>query len=291
MLMIHFAISGGSTAFTMSNREPHPAPPTVDTSRASIARVYDVGLGGKDNFEADRVVVDSILEIDPDACDMARAIRRWLIRAISYLSGNVGLDQFLDLGAGLPTVENTHDTAQRFSRDAVVVYVDNDPAVNAYGQAILTDNAHTFFANADLLQPAEVLSAREMANLDFERPLALIQCATLHHVDDEDDPWTAMREYIDALPSGSYVALLHWWNPADGGEGERHALELERRWRESSMGTGRYRTRAEIERFFDGLEILEPGVVEMDEWWPAGPQVGQPTLTQRLVLAGIGRKP
>lgn len=275
----------------MTNREPHPAPPTVDTSQASIARVYDVGLGGKDNFEVDRVVVDSILEIDPDACEMARGLRRWLIRVISYLSGNVGLDQFLDLGAGLPTVENTHETAQRFCRDATVVYVDNDPAVNAYGRAILTNNDHTFFANADLLEPGKVLSTPEVAQLDFERPLALIQCATLHHVDDEDDPWAAMREYIDALPSGSYVALTHWWNPADGSEAEQHALELERRWRDSSMGTGRYRTRAEIERFFDGLELLEPGIVEMDQWWPAGPQVGQPNLTQRLVLSGVGRKP
>lgn len=275
----------------MTTDEPHPAPPTVDTSRASVARVYDVGLGGKDNFEADRVVVDGILELDPDACAMARAIRRWLIRAISYLSGNVGMDQFLDLGAGLPTVENTHETAQRFNRDAVIAYVDNDPAVNAYGRAILTSNKQTHFATADLRRPAEVFAAPEVSRLDFTRPLVLLQCATLHHVDDADDPWTSMREYVDALPAGSYVGITHWWNPVDGGEAEQHALELERRWRESSMQSGRYRTREEIARFFDGLDLVEPGLVEMDDWWPAGPKVEEANLTQRLILAGVGRKP
>lgn len=275
----------------MTNDAPHPAPPTVDTSRASIARVYDVGLGGKDNFEVDRVVVNSILDVDPDACAMARAIRRWLVRAVGYLSGNAGFDQFLDLGAGLPTVENTHETAQRFNRDATVVYVDNDPAVNAYGRAILTSDERTRFATADLRRPAEVLAAPEVSRLDFSRPLVLLQCATLHHVEDADDPGAFMREYVDALPSGSYVGITHWWNPADGTEAEQHALELERRWRHSSMQSGRYRTREEIAQFFDGLELVEPGLVEMDEWWPAGPKLAEPNLTQRLVLAGLGRKP
>jgi SAM-dependent methyltransferase len=266
-------------------------PPEIDTSKASIARVYDAFLGGKDNFASDRVVYDAIIEIAPEGEEVAKAIRRWLIRTISYLSAYVGIDQYLDLGAGLPTVENTHQTAQRFNPHAVVVYVDNDPAVNAYGRALLEENDRTHFVTADLTKPADLLANPTVTRaLEFDRPMALIQCATIHHVDDEADPAGIMRHYIDALPSGSYIALTHWWDPADGREGAALAHELEHRWRTSSMGTGRYRTREEILSFFDGLELLEPGLVELDQWWPAGPPVRELSLVEHLILGGVGRK-
>lgn len=157
---------------------------------------------------------------------------------------------------------------------------------------MLEENDRTHFVTADLTEPAVLLAHPTVRRaLEFDRPMALIQCATLHHVDDDADPAGVMRQYIDALPSGSYVALTHWWDPADGGEGAALARELERRWRISSMGTGRYRTREEILSFFDGLQLLEPGLVELDQWWPAGPPVRELSLVEHLILGGVGRKP
>ncbi|GAB3904213.1 SAM-dependent methyltransferase [Kibdelosporangium lantanae] len=267
-------------------------PPEIDTSKASIARVYDAFLGGKDNFASDRVVYDSIIEIAPQAAEVAKANRRWLTRVVGYLSRYVGIVQYLDLGAGLPTMENTHQAAQRHKPNAVVIYVDNDPAVNAYGRALLEENDHTHFITADLTQPATLLEHPTVTRaLEFDRPMALIQCATLHHVDDQADPAGIMRQYIDALPSGSYVALTHWWDPADGSAGSTLAQEMQRRMRTSSMGTGRYRTREDILSFFHGLQLLEPGLVKLDEWWPPGPPIRERSLVEHLILGAVGRKP
>lgn len=267
-------------------------PTAIDTSRASIARVYDAALDGKDNYQVDRELLAQVLEITPGAALVAKALRRWLRRVTRYLAKEVGVDQFLDCGAGLPTVENTHEIAQRCNPEAVVVYLDNDPLVVAHGRALLEDNDRTHFLAADLTQPTDVL--RETAALrllDFDRPLALIMCATLHHVDDEQRPDEIMARYIDALPSGSYVALTHWWDPEDGGEGTELAKSVETTYRTSSMGTGRYRTRDEIMAMLPGLELLEPGLVEIDQWWPDGPAFTEPSLVERLILGAVGRKP
>ncbi|TWG08146.1 SAM-dependent methyltransferase [Saccharopolyspora dendranthemae] len=264
-----------------------------DTSKASIARVYDMFLGGKDNFAVDREVYEAIQAVSPHGDDVAKSIRRWLIRVVRHLAGfEVGIGQFLDIGSGLPTVDNTHEVAQRHNPDATVVYVDNDATVAAYGRALMEENDHTHFATSDLRDPAALLATPQVAKLDFSQPMVLIQCATLHHVDDDADPAAFMRRYADALPSGSYLAISHWWDPREElPEGHRMARELEQRWRESSMATGRYRTREEITELFGGLELVEPGLVELNDWWPDGPGMREPSLVERLILGGVAYKP
>lgn len=263
----------------------------VNTEVPSIARVYDAVLNGKDNFQVDREVVEGMLAAAPDQRTMAWNNRRWLSRVVGYLADVAGMDQFLDMGSGLPTVQNTHQVAQRWNRDAYVVYCDNDPAVNAYGRALLVENEQTAFATADLRKPREVLQAPEVrSKLDFDRPIVLMQCGTLVHVDDENDPWSTMREWVEALPSGSYVAITHGVNPMDGGPLEQQAFAVERAFHESDMGSGRWRTQGEVEALFEGLTLLEPGVVPVAEWWPSGPALGDPGVEQ-LLSGGVGYKP
>ncbi|WP_378740503.1 SAM-dependent methyltransferase [Nocardia brasiliensis] len=267
------------------------APVGVDITRASIARVYDATLGGKDNYPVDRYVVDKVAEVAPRQSDVARMNRRWLHRAVRYLAGTVGIDQFLDVGAGLPTVGNTHEIVQQQNPEAQVVYVDNDPVCNVHGRVLLERNEYTHFVPADLTEPNTLLTHPEVTpHLDLTRPLALILCGILHHVDDDLDPAGIMRQYIDALPVGSYVAITHFWDPADGSEAHEMAIELQRRFTTLGLGSGWYRTREEIASFFGDLELIEPGLVELDDWWPMGPAL-RPRLTEeRLLLGGVGHK-
>ncbi|MEU2039918.1 SAM-dependent methyltransferase [Nocardia niwae] len=267
------------------------APVGVDTTRASIARVYDATLGGKDNYEVDRYVRDKVAEVAPRQSDVARMNRRWLHRVVRYLAGTAGIDQFLDIGAGLPTVGNTHEIAQQQNPQARVVYVDNDPVCNIHGRVLLERNAFTHFVPADLTEPDILLEHSEVTpHLDLTRPLALILCGILHHVDDDLDPAGIMRRYIDALPAGSYVAITHFYDPADGGEAHEMAVELQRRFTEMGLGSGWYRTREQIASYFGELELIEPGLVELDDWWPMGPAL-RPRLTEeRLLLGGVGYK-
>lgn len=263
----------------------------VDTSIPSIARVYDATLGGKDNFAVDREVYEGFLRAAPDMHNMARNNRRWLARVVGYLADVVGMDQFLDMGSGLPTVQNTHQIAQQWNPEAVVVYVDNDPAVNAYGRALLVQNDQTAFATADLRRAREVLDTPEVhRKLDLNRPMVLMQVGTLLHVDDENDPWATMRNWVALLPHGSYVAITHPYNPNDASPLAEQASALERAFHDSDMESGRFRPRADIEEFFDGLQLLEPGLVPISEWHPSGPPVGEPGV-ERLLLGGVGYKP
>lgn len=269
----------------------HRPADTVDTSVPSVARVYDATLGGKDNFAVDRQVYEDFIRIAPDMRNMARNNRRWLARVVGYLADVVGMDQFLDMGSGLPTVQNTHQVAQQWNADAVVVYVDNDPAVNAYGRALLVENNQTAFATADLRRPREVLDNPEVGNkLNLNRPLVLMQVATLLHVDDENDPWTTMRDWVALLPHGSYVAITHTYNPHDHSPLAEQATALERAFHDSDMDFGRFRPREDIHPFFDGLHLLEPGLVPISDWHPSGPPVGEPGV-ERLLLGGVGYKP
>ncbi|WP_083887930.1 SAM-dependent methyltransferase [Nocardia asiatica] len=267
------------------------APVGVDTTRASIARVYDATLGGKDNYEVDRYVRDKVAEVAPRQSDVARMNRRWLHRVVRYLAGTAGIDQFLDIGAGLPTAVNTHEVAQQQNPEARVVYVDNDPVCNIHGRALLECNDQTRFVLSDLTEPDTLLRHSEVTqHIDLTRPLALILCGILHHVDDDLDPAGIMRRYVAALPAGSYVAITHFYDPADGGEAHDMAVELQRRFTEMGLGSGWYRTREQIASYFGDLELIEPGLVELDDWWPMGPAL-RPRLTEeRLLLGGVGYK-
>lgn len=266
-------------------------PPQIDTTKPSIARVYDAFVGGKDNFEVDREVLRQIQELAPEAVQVGRQCRAWLIRVVRFMAGNAGVDQFLDLGSGLPTAENTHQAAQRINNEATVVYVDNDPSVAAHGRALLEENEFTHFAVADLRKPDEVLNHETVRkHLDLDRPVGLIHSNTLHHVADADDPAGIMRTYLGALASGSYLAISHLHNPADGSSRAQLAEESEIKFN-SMMGSCFYRSRDGIQELFAGLEMIEPGLVNLFDWWPDGPRLTEPSEGEFNLLGGVGRKP
>lgn len=266
--------------------------PIIDTTKPSLARSYDAFLNGKDNFEVDREVVRQVEQVLPESRHIAIENRQWLIRAVRFLTREAGINQFLDIGSGLPTAENTHEAAQRVVPDATVVYVDNDPACLAFGRALLEGNDYTHFVGADLTHPQELLAHQSVTQqLDFDRPLAMLQCATLHHVPDEQKPHEIMSVYIDALPSGSYVLLTHFCDPEDNGELTATARGMEQRLLDAGLGSGFWRTRDEIQAFFGGLEMVHPGLVPLHEWWPDGPRLRELTPADQLILGGVGRKP
>ncbi|WP_188984459.1 SAM-dependent methyltransferase [Saccharopolyspora thermophila] len=265
--------------------------PQIDTTKPSIARVYDAFVGGKDNFEVDREVLRQIQQIAPEAIHVGRQCRAWLIRVVRFLAGHAGIDQFLDLGSGLPTAENTHQAAQRVNHEANVVYVDNDPSVAAHGRALLEENEYTHFVVGDLRNPAEILQDPIVTrNLDLTRPVALIQCNTLHHVTDDEDPVGIMQEYVEALAPGSYIAISHLHNPADGSRRAKLAEESQQKFN-SMMGTCYYRTRSQITELFCGTEFVEPGLTYLFDWWPDGPLLQPPADGEYNLLGGVARKP
>lgn len=267
------------------------APDGLDSTQVSVARVYDAALGGKDNYEVDRRVLDAILEVAPRMTDLARMNRSWLERVVRYLAGMADIDQFLDIGAGLPTSYNTHEIAQGENRAARVVYVDNDPMCEAHGRALLEANEKTLFVPGDLTAPGTLLDHPTVArHLDTTRPIAVILGAVLHHIDDEQDPAGIVRRYIEALPPGSAVAITHFRDPDDGAEAHRLAQEVQRRYLEKGVGTGWFRTDEQIASFFGDLELMEPGLVELGDWWPWGPTVCPPATEHRLMLGGVGYK-
>lgn len=262
----------------------------IDTSTPSVARVYDAFLGGKDNFEVDRAVFRQVDDISPQFKDGARAGRAWLARATRFLAAEARLDQFLDLGAGLPSAQNTHQVAQQVNPDAKVVYVDNDPVVAAHGRALLEENDLSHLVMGDLRHPDEIWNHPEIGEyLDLSRPLALMQCATIHHVPDSERPDEIMRRYIELLPSGSYLAFSHFHDPEDGAEGTELARFVEDIFANGPMGSGFFRTRDEILSYFGDLELVEPGLVQLDQWRP-DESTPASTTANKIALAGVARK-
>ncbi len=265
-------------------------PAHIDITKASIARVYDAALNGKDNYEIDREVVKRLEQIAPEIGRFTWDHRNFLIRVTRFIATQAGITQFLDCGSGLPTAENTHQVAQRIQPDARVVYVDNDPVVLAHGRALLVENDHTHFSAADIFEPRQILNDEVVRKyLDFSEPIALFQLGTLHHYNGERDPASIMAEYIDALPSGSYVAISHFLDP----ENEHTALakRLQQVFVNSPLGSGWFRPRAEIMAMFAGLELVEPGLTRCVDWWPDGPQLKPLEPAQHCIVGGVGRKP
>jgi len=258
--------------------------PEVDTSRPSIARVYDAVLGGKDNFAADRAVVAEVQKTFPDGGGAARVNRALLGRAVRYMA-QAGIDQFLDLGSGLPTVQNTHQIAQAVDPAARVVYVDNDPMVLAHGRALLAENKSTIVVTADLMEPEQLLARPEITGfLDLSRPLGLIMAAIVHHILDEEDPYDLVARYTSLLPSGSYLLLTHFSNSSPEARGLEEVLLR-------TLGRGQLRSREEIARFFDGLELVEPGLVHLPDWHPDEPVSRPLDISGLLYLGALARKP
>ncbi|HEX6344941.1 SAM-dependent methyltransferase [Umezawaea sp.] len=267
------------------------APVYIDTTKASIARVYDAFLYGKDNYEIDREVLRRVQRVAPEAATLAWDNRAFLIRASRFIASQTGITQFLDLGSGLPTAENTHQVVQRLQPDATVVYVDNDPVVLAHGRALLEENDQTHFTAEDIFEPEKILENEVVRkHIDFDKPVALFQMGTLHHYDGERSPADIMKAYVDALPSGSYVGLSHFYDP----QTEEHS-ELARRMEEtflhSPMGTGVFRKRDEILAMFPGLDLIDPGLTLCAEWWPDGPQIKPLDQVSYCIVGAVGRKP
>ncbi len=239
------------------------APPGIDTTVPHSARIWNYWLGGKDNYPVDREAGDQYVAVFPAIVDIARADRYFLGRAVRYLAGEVGLRQFLDIGTGLPTADNTHEVAQRVAPDCRVVYVDNDPLVLAYARALLTSTPEgvTDYIDADLFDPDEILS-RAAATLDLTKPVAVTFMGTLGHVGDLDEAYRIVRHLMDALPVGSHLALN------DGTDTDEALNTAQAAYNTSGALPYHLRTPDQIARFFDGLELVEPGVVSVPLWRP-----------------------
>ncbi|MFI9598192.1 SAM-dependent methyltransferase [Nonomuraea sp. NPDC052265] len=276
----------------MADDEQGTPPPGVDTTKPSVARVYDYMLGGKDNFEIDREVAQMALGIAPDAPQAARSNRDFLARVVRDLAVEVGIRQFLDIGSGLPTQGNVHEIAQAAAPGCRVVYVDHDPIVLVHGRALLAVDDGTTVIEADIRRPDDILDHPETRQLlDLDEPVGLLLFGILHHLADEEDPAGIAARLIARLAPGSHVAVSHFHNPMEEHpEVSRQAFEAERLFNDT-MGTGRWRTREEILGFFDGLELLEPGLTPLAEWRPEPgyrPALG---ITYHTFLGGVGRKP
>jgi hypothetical protein len=267
------------------------APPGIDISKASIARVYDYLLGGKDNFAVDRQAGEMAVRITPDGPAAGRANRAFLRRVVHHLVAEAGIHQFLDIGSGLPTQGNVHEIAHQVDREARVVYVDSDPMVLAHGRALLADAHTTKVVQADLRAPDAILGHPDVQDsIDFNQPVGLLLLAILHHLNDDEDPAGIAAHLRDALPSGSYVAISHFHNPGDRHpEAARKATEVERVFNQT-MGTGRWRGYDEILGYFGDLELLEPGLVPLPEWRPDSSESSQQSYTYHTFIGGVARK-
>jgi trans-aconitate methyltransferase len=259
--------------------------PVFDTSVAHIARVYNYWLGGKDNFAADRAAAEQAMAAYPDIALSARANRGFLRRAVHFLAGEAGIRQFLDIGTGIPAANNTHEVAQAIAPDARVVYVDNDPVVLAHARALLASSSEgaTDYIDADLRSPAQILAAAA-STLDFSQPVAIMLMAILQHLSAEDDPYAIVAELVAAVPGGSYLALSH---PASDIEPEKLA-ELAKRLNKVMAQRTTVRSRAEVAVFFDGLELVDPGMVNVPHWRPGS---AEEASSPAALWAGVARKP
>jgi hypothetical protein len=257
----------------------------IDTSVAHSARIWNYWLGGKDHYPIDRKVGDQIAEMFPDIVALARADRAFLGRAVRFLAGEAGVRQFLDIGTGLPTADNTHEVAQRVAPESRIVYVDNDPLVLAHARALLvgTPQGATDYIDADAREPDTIL--REAARtLDFGQPIAVMVLGILHHIGDDEQASAIVNRLVDGIPSGSYLTIAHSTNVVTGAAMD----EAVRHWNQFGKPPMTLRTPEAIARFFDGLELLEPGVVSTSRWRP-DPAEGPIRETDEF--CGVGRKP
>ena len=277
----------------MTQARPGSGGPQVDlqTDRPHPARVYDYLLGGKDNFAADRAAAHEGMKANPNSLIPPRENRAFLRRVVRYLARDAGIGQFLDIGTGIPTSPNVHEIAQEANPRARIAYVDNDPIVLAHARALLTSgpDGRTAYIDADLRDVEKILSSPDVNDaLDLSQPVALMLIAVLHFVADEDDPRGVVARLMAALPSGSYLALSHLTGDFDPEAWEGVAAVYRR-----SGVIMRVRTLRDIEQFFDGLDLVDPGVVSLPRWRPdpADPAAETPTDAQVSVYGGVARKP
>ncbi|MYR41414.1 SAM-dependent methyltransferase [Streptomyces sp. SID5910] len=265
---------------------------SIDSTEPSIARVYDYLLGGKDNYAVDRKIGDVFKRDLPGSVAIAFANRAALTRAVREIVTTTGIRQFIDLGSGLPTADNVHQVAQRHAPESRVVYVDTDPQVLVHGRALLEENDRTRVVPVDVRDPEGVRTHPDTrALIDFDRPVAVVFSAILHHVNDDEGPGDIVRHWRDHVPSGSHFFVSHFrsGNNPETAEAEKVL--------QGTFGRGRWRTDEEIESLLDGLEILDPGIVPASAWrpdagdgqWGGGER--ELTVWERLIAAGLARKP
>jgi len=251
-------------------QSPTSEPADLDISVAHPARVYDYWLGGKDNFAADREAAEQAIAANPMIVPAVRTNRSFLRRAVRYLTGEAGIRQFLDIGTGLPSANNTHQVAQAVAPESRIVYVDNDPIVLVHARALLTGTREgaTAYLDADLRDPGSILD-KAAKTIDLSQPTALMLLATLQLIPDDAKPQEIVAELMNALAPGSYLVISH---PASDILPEAMA-EMQRRLNEHQREITTFRPRAEVSKFFDGLDVIEPGLVQVHRWRPDGDDV------------------
>ncbi|MCW3816734.1 SAM-dependent methyltransferase [Micromonospora sp. DR5-3] len=254
----------------------------LDTSVPHSARLWNYLLGGKDNFAADRQAAEQVLAFMPELVQSARFNREFLGRAVRHLAGEAGVRQFLDIGTGLPTANNTHQVAQATAPESRIVYVDNDPMVLVHARALLTSSPEgaTDYIEADLRDP-ELILTEARRTLDFDQPIAIMLLGIVNFVVDDEEAARIVRRLVDAVPPGSYLVLSHPTREVNP-EAVDRALAM---WNEGGAAQMTVRTPAAITRYFDGLELLEPGLVTCSRWRPDGNDT-----TPTSEYCAVGRK-
>ena len=275
----------------MSDQTGKPVPgdaarvqaPRFDTQHAHSARVYNYWLGGKDNYAADREAAEQAIAANPSIVTDVRANRAFLARAVRFLAAECGIRQFLDIGTGLPTASNTHEVAQAAAPSARIVYADNDPVVLSHARALLTSTPEgaTAYLDTDLRDPSAILRAAAQT-LDFGQPAALMLLIILHLIPESDDPYGIVATLMDALPAGSYLTLAH---PASDIRPAQMADMTSRVNKRMSGPGATMRDHAAVSGFFAGLEVLEPGVVQPQQWRPGPEQEGPDQVTAWCAVA------
>ncbi|MBO0810089.1 MAG: SAM-dependent methyltransferase [Actinobacteria bacterium] len=258
-------------------------PGKIDVTVPHSARVWNYWLGGKDNYEVDRQVGDQVAQLYPGIRASARLSRALQVRVIGYLAAEAGIRQFLDVGTGLPTANNTHQVAQRIAPESRIVYVDNDPVVLTHARALLTSSPEgaTDYVDADL-HDCDGIMSEAARTLDFTRPIALMLNGIIGHVEDDDQARACVRRLVAALPPGSYLAM------SDGTDTEETAVRSSELYKDSGAVPYHMRSPAVFVSFFDGLELVEPGIVPRQDWRP---DAAAPALVSLPSLAGVARKP
>jgi O-methyltransferase involved in polyketide biosynthesis len=265
--------------------EPDVPSPSIDTTVPHSARIWNYWLGGKDHFDVDRAAGDEYMKAFPGVVDVARASRQFLIRTVKYLAGEAGVRQFLDIGTGLPTVDNTHEVAQRIAPESRIVYVDNDPMVLAHARALLTSTPEgaTAYLDADVREPDRILAAAR-ETLDFTRPIGLILSGVMGHIPDTGEARAIVARLVDGLPPGSFLSL----NDGTSMVAQEEIERAQQGYDDTGAVPYNLRTPEEIASYFDGLELVEPGVVSCPQWRPDAGTTGP---AQVDALGGVGRKP
>jgi O-methyltransferase involved in polyketide biosynthesis len=257
----------------------------IDSTMPQSARTWNYWLGGKNNYPVDCQAAKQAMAVLPEIVDIARTSRRFLIRVVRYLAADAGIRQFLDIGSGLPTANNTHEIAQRVTPESRVVYVDNDPLVLVRSRALLTSSSEgaTGYVEADVRDVDEILDGAA-ATLDFTRPVAILMLGILPFIGDDDEATAVVARLLAAVPAGSYLAIIHLTSEISG----ERLIEGVRRWNQVTRTPYRLRSLEQITAFFDGLELVEPGVVPCPRWRPAPHDTGASRGMDEF--CGLGRK-